>query len=285
MRMKISPLFLLGLALGFLPSCSTLKQPGSAAVPTAARPEDVAAADAFFKANNAKGMIPNPATPLALTPENSGFVIELDQQRTYLYKGDQLISFSKISSGRPNFRTETGTYKIGQKDLNHRSTLYGNFVSKGGGVMMGDVTQGFDPTPVGGRFEGSLMKYFQRFSTPSGSPTAMGFHTGVLPGTAASHGCVRLPNAMAEWFFKNVPLGTPVVINGEKMGVPRGTAQKRPKRSPKVHSSLKKTEAPAAPSTPPAGSEAAAPPPAAATPAPAETPAPTVEAATPAAPQ
>ena len=133
--------------------------------------------------------------------------------------------------------------------------------------MMSDVTSGFDPTPVGGKFEGSLMKYFQRFATPNGRMTAMGFHTGVLPGYAASHGCVRLPDGMASWLFENVPLGTPVIINGDKLGVPMGTAQKRAKREPKVHSSLKKKETPPAEVSPPAGSEASAP----ASPAPAPT--------------
>ena len=246
-----------------LSACSTTKPHSSGAVPTEVRPEDAAAAEAFFKTGNARGMIPAPEKTPTLTPANAGYVIDLDAQRAYLYHNDQLLAFTKISSGRPRYRTETGAFVIGQKDLNHRSTLYGNFVSaKGGGVMMGDVTQGFDPTPVGARFEGSLMKNFQRFSTTSGKPTAMGFHTGVLPGSPASHGCVRLPDGMATWFFQNVPLGTPVIIRGEKNGVPYGTSQSRPKREPKIHSSLKKKETPPAPIEPPAGAEAATPPPA-----------------------
>ena len=112
------------------------------------------------------------------------------------------------------------------------------------------------------------MKYFQRFSTPNGRMTAMGFHTGVLPGYAASHGCVRLPDGVASWLFANVPLGTPVIINGDKLGVPMGTSQKRAKRGPKIHSSLKEKETPPAPVAPPAGSEASVP----ATPEPAPTP-------------
>jgi lipoprotein-anchoring transpeptidase ErfK/SrfK len=259
--MQLRSFLLLITITGFLSSCSSFRPGPTASVPTSARPEDVAAADAFFKTNQGRGMIPDAPKMPTLTAQNSGFVIELDQQRVYFYHQDQLLAFSKLSSGRPNYRTETGSYVIGQKDLNHRSTLYGNFVSaSGGSVMMSDVTQGFDPRPVGGKFQGSLMKYFQRFNTSSGSSTAMGFHTGVLPGSPASHGCVRLPDGMAAWFFKHAPLGTPVMINGTKYGVPRGTAQKRSKREPKIHSSLKKVEAPAAPTTPPAGAEAAAPP-------------------------
>lgn len=211
-------------------------------------------------------MIPSRDHTPALSPDNSGFVVELDQQRVYYYCGDQLVAFSKLSSGRPNYRTETGSFVLGQKDLNHRSTLYGDYVdAKSGSVMLKDATQGFDPRPVGAKFQGSLMKYFQRFQTRSGSPTSMGFHTGVLPGSPASHGCVRLPDGMAQWFFEHAPLGTPVVINGDKLGVPLGTTQKRPKREPKIHPSLKKPAEPAAPATPPAGSEASAPTPAAPT--------------------
>lgn len=253
-------LMLMAAASLALSACSSTKPQPLGGVPTAARPEDVAAADEFFKTNKARGMIPAKEQTLTLTPADSAIVVELDQQRAYVYQGDKLVAFTQLASGRPHYRTETGRYVIGQKDLNHRSTLYGNFVSaKSGSVMMSDVTSGFDPTPVGGRFQGSLMKYFQRFNTPNGRMTAMGFHTGVLPGYAASHGCVRLPDSMAAWLFANVPKGTPVVINGDKLGVPMGTKQKRAKRGPKIHSSLKIIETPPSQVTPPAGSEASAP--------------------------
>ena len=103
---------------------------------------------------------------------------------------------------------------------------------------MSDVQSGFDPLPVGARFEGSLMKWFLRLHH-NGKPTAMGFHRGVLPGYPASHGCIRLPGSMAEWFYNNVPLGTSVLVRGTKNGIPIGQSQGRPKRSPRVHSSLK----------------------------------------------
>lgn len=32
-------------------------------------------------------------------------------------------------------------------------------------------------------------------------------------GTAASHGCVRLPRATAKWFYEQIPEGTPVIIS------------------------------------------------------------------------
>lgn len=37
-------------------------------------------------------------------------------------------------------------------------------------------------------------------------------HRGFLPGYAASHGCVRLPEHMAIKFYENANLGTPVKV-------------------------------------------------------------------------
>ncbi|MBP7949688.1 MAG: L,D-transpeptidase [Verrucomicrobiales bacterium] len=250
-----------------LSACSTAPTPGSTALPRQARPEDIAAADAFFSSSKSRGMVPasGPERP-SLTRDQAGYVIELDQQRVYLYSGPQLVAFSKISSGRPNYRTETGEFLIGQRELNHRSNIYGDYVATGSGSMMvKDVTSGFDPKPPGARFQGSLMRYFQRFDKAGGGSTAMGFHAGVLPGSPASHGCVRLPESMAKWFFENVPAGVPVFINGEKNGVPLGTRQKPPKRSKKVHSSLKEPAAPK-PESPPPASEAGTVPPSPPTP-------------------
>ena len=55
-------------------------------------------------------------------------------------------------------------------------------------------------------FLGSSMPFFLRVTN------GVGLHTGYLPGVAASHGCIRMPGFMAENFFNNTPLGTPVTI-------------------------------------------------------------------------
>lgn len=230
-----------------LASCSTLQRPGdsaSQATPKEVRPEDVAAVDAFFKNGGKGGFHPAPEATPPMTPDKAAFVVDLDGQRAYLYNGGQLIAASTLASGRKYYRTETGDYTLGQKDLNHRSTSYGSYVSRSGGTIMSDVQSGFDPVPVGGRFEGAMMKYFMRFAH-NGKPTAMGFHRGELPGYPASHGCVRLPGSMAAWFFEHVPMNTPIYVRGTKYGIPIGASQNRPRRSPKVHSSLKKPAEPA----------------------------------------
>jgi lipoprotein-anchoring transpeptidase ErfK/SrfK len=50
------------------------------------------------------------------------------------------------------------------------------------------------------------MFYFMRFTR------GIGMHAGYLPGYAASHGCVRMPQEMAQTFYHNVEIGTPVTV-------------------------------------------------------------------------
>jgi lipoprotein-anchoring transpeptidase ErfK/SrfK len=50
------------------------------------------------------------------------------------------------------------------------------------------------------------MPYFMRVTG------GIGMHEGFLPGYAASHGCIRMPGFMAERFFENVSVGTPVTV-------------------------------------------------------------------------
>lgn len=258
------------------PPDATADSSGSATgpLPQAIRPEDRAAVKAFYQKGGSGGFhLADDQLGSPLTPGNTRFIVDLDAQQAYLYQGSRLAAYSSISSGQKYYRTETGDYTIGQKDLNHRSSTYGSFVTRTGGTIMGDVKAGYDPTPAGARFEGALMKYFMRLQHRSG-PTAMGFHSGRLPGYPASHGCIRLPSKMAAWFFQHVPAGTEVIVRGSKFGVPYGASQNRPKRAPKVHSSLRKkksaTPPPSAPATP---TEPDSPSPES-TPAPASTPAP-----------
>jgi lipoprotein-anchoring transpeptidase ErfK/SrfK len=258
---------LLPLTLGLLfASCrstpKTAQPQDDGRIPQEVRPQDIAAVDEFKTKGGKGGFYPAAGTlPEPITAQNTAFIVDLDAQRAYLYQNSRLIAYSPIASGRKYYRTETGVYTIGQKNRDHRSSSYGDYVSSKGSTVMGDVTAGFDPVPVGARFQGSLMKWFMRLHH-EGKSTAMGFHRGVLPGHPASHGCIRLPGTMAEWFFDNIPLGTTVVVTGKTYGVPYGASQNRPRRSPKVHSSLKKkpeapqeepapeTGAPAAPATP-----------------------------------
>ncbi|HEV3209190.1 MAG TPA: L,D-transpeptidase family protein [Chthoniobacterales bacterium] len=133
-------------------------------------------------------------------------VIYLKEQRAYFYKGDQLVGVSQVSAGREGHNTPIGNYKIMQKDHDHASNLYGDYVDAAGNVVQKDVDLGKNPKPPGAIFKGAPMPFFMRITG------GVGMHQGYLPGYPASHGCIRMPGKMAEAFYNNVEVGTPVQI-------------------------------------------------------------------------
>jgi len=132
--------------------------------------------------------------------------ISLSEQRAYFSKGDQLVGVSIISTGREGFGTPTGTWRLQQKDRDHKSSLYGDYVDAQGGIMKKDVDTSKDRRPPGAIYDGAKMPFFMRIHG------GVGMHEGFLPGYPASHGCIRMPEFMAEKFFANVEVGTPVTI-------------------------------------------------------------------------
>ncbi len=132
--------------------------------------------------------------------------IYLNEQRAYFYKGGQLVGVSQVSAGREGHATPPGNFKIIQKDRDHASSLYGDYVDGIGNVVQKDVEVGKDPKPPGAAFKGAPMPFFMRITG------GVGMHEGYLPGYPASHGCIRMPGRMAETFFNNVEVGTPVQI-------------------------------------------------------------------------
>ena len=63
-------------------------------------------------------------------------VIDLDQQRAYFYKGDQIVGVSVVSTGREGYDTPPGEFRITEKDREHVSSLYGDYVDQSGQVVM-----------------------------------------------------------------------------------------------------------------------------------------------------
>ena len=132
--------------------------------------------------------------------------ISLSEQRAYLYKGGQLAGVSLISSGREGLDTVTGNFRILEKDKDHRSSLFGDYLDANGGVIQKDVDTSKHPMPKGALYEGADMPNWMRIVGGTG------MHAGFLPGYAASHGCIRMPPFMAEHFYRSVAVGTPVSI-------------------------------------------------------------------------
>ena len=133
--------------------------------------------------------------------------IDLQEQTAYLIRGRRIVLASEISTGRSGHLTETGSFKIIEKERNHFSSLYGKIVDRNGGTLVADADADM-AVPRGGKFLPAPMRYFMRFHE------ATGMHAGYLPGYPASHGCVRMPEQNAIAFFNAVEAGTPVHVFG-----------------------------------------------------------------------
>jgi hypothetical protein len=107
--------------------------------------------------------------------------VDLTRQRATVYRNGVRIGVSTISSGKPGHDTPTGVFTILEKDIDHRSRTYDN----------------------------APMPYMQRLTW-----MGVALHAGNLPGTPASHGCVRLPMEFAKRLFGTMPMGGTVVIAG-----------------------------------------------------------------------
>ena len=105
-------------------------------------------------------------------------VVSIRNQTAWLEDDERIIMTSPVSTARRGMHTPTGTFQVSEKDASHISTIY--HVS---------------------------MPFYMRLS---GEP--FGMHAGYLPGYPASHGCIRMPKAKAALFFKNVIVGTSVLI-------------------------------------------------------------------------
>jgi len=145
------------------------------------------------------------------TPATS-IEIDLQDQTAYLIHNGRVVLSTPISSGRFGHLTETGSFKVIEKERNHFSTLYGRIEDAWGNTIVADADSDM-PLPRGARFVPAPMRYFVRFNN------ATGMHAGYLPGYPASHGCVRLPEEKAIAIFNSVEVGTPVTVFGR---TPRG---------------------------------------------------------------
>jgi lipoprotein-anchoring transpeptidase ErfK/SrfK len=141
-----------------------------------------------------------------ITPDNSHVIVSLSRQRAYLMLDNEVAIDTPVSTGKSAGMTPAGKFTIGEKDKDHRSTLYGDFVDGRGRAVRSGVSMHIDSAPSGTHFVGAPMKYFCRFNG------AVGMHIGFLPGYPASHGCVRLPADIAPLIYEKVKVGTSVDV-------------------------------------------------------------------------
>lgn len=206
-------LLLASLLSGLLAACSSgqgdARNPRISVYSTAYLTEDNQIAYAVHSGPRPK---PTPAPKNDWTWTGDGvlgepsIVIDLGSQTATFYKGRQPVGLSPVSTGREGYGTPTGTFKVIQKNKNHVSNLYGDYVDGAGNVVKANVGVNRDRRPSGSVFRGAPMPYFMRIHG------AVGMHAGYLPGYPASHGCIRLPRGAAQRYFENAPVGTPVRV-------------------------------------------------------------------------
>ena len=136
-------------------------------------------------------------------------IINLNDQRAEIYIGGQYAGWCAVATGKAGFDTPSGDYTIVEKVADKRSTLYGKIVDADGVTIKPDADVRRDRPPPGGQFVFAPMPNWMRLTW-----TGIGMHAGPIPqpGTPASHGCIRLPDHMAEVLFQIVKIGTPVQI-------------------------------------------------------------------------
>ena len=106
-------------------------------------------------------------------------VVSLPGQRLSVYRNGVRIGVSTVSTGKRGYETQTGVFPILERQREHFSNLY-------------------DDAP---------MPFMLRLTW---SGTAL--HAGRVPGYPASHGCIRLPAAVAEKLYDASRRGVIVVV-------------------------------------------------------------------------
>jgi hypothetical protein len=104
--------------------------------------------------------------------------ISVAKQRVKVYDSNGLFAEAPVSTGTNSRPTPMGVFSIIQKNRHHVSNLYA-----------------------------ASMPYMQRITW-----SGVAMHTGPLPGYAASHGCVRLPNEFAARLWTWTKMGTRVIV-------------------------------------------------------------------------
>jgi len=143
-----------------------------------------------------------------VTPDNAHVIVSLTKQRAYLMTGEEIAIDSPISSGKRGHTSPNGSFSVLEKDKDHRSNIYGDYVDSSGRTVRGGISSQIDSAPSGTHYVGASMKWFMRLTAQG-----VGMHVGILPGYPASHGCIRMPEPAAAAFYAHVKVGTPVRVD------------------------------------------------------------------------
>lgn len=145
----------------------------------------------------------------ALKPSYARIRIDLGEQKARLLnRHDEVVLETDISTGKPGNETPSGTFRISEKIVDKRSNLYGNYLDKETGTVLGKSWEVVKP-PKGAIYEGFSMKYWMRLTNDG-----VGMHVGyVKVNDPSSFGCIRVPEAVQPLIYEKCLVGTKVVID------------------------------------------------------------------------
>ena len=150
----------------------------------------------------------NPPVYEQMSTSRSSVKVSLADQRGYLLlDGEHVALDFPVATGRRNYRTPTGSYKVLQKKVEYASNLYGKHVDIASGRTVNSDADSRKPTPEGAKFVGAKMPYWMRLTN-----SGVGLHIGYVPGHPASHGCIRVVRSAMEKVFPMCKIGTSVEI-------------------------------------------------------------------------
>src|SRR5438477_7652218 len=90
-------------------------------------------------------------------------IVHIGEQKAYFYKGKQLAGESTVSTGKPGFSTPPGHYTVLDKDRNHVSTVFGDYIDSEGNIVKQNIDSRKDSRPRGTHFDGARMPYAMFF--------------------------------------------------------------------------------------------------------------------------
>ena len=141
--------------------------------------------------NGRSGWIDRAATRRAFTSWR--IVVDLGRRRVIVYQSGRPVSSFAAVVGKPSTPTPRGEF----------------FVEESIALRPGDV---------GAPFALALSARSNVLQEFDGGPGQIALHgldnVGGVPGTAVSHGCIRLPGSAMRWLVARIAPGTPVTIAG-----------------------------------------------------------------------
>ena len=120
-------------------------------------------------------------TPNVPVDGDVAITVDIANQIAFIFKGEQLIGVTNVSTGKKGHPTPLGFWTINWKRPKYFSRKYDN----------------------------APMPWIQNIDDKG-----IAFHGGKTPGFPASHGCIRLPMAFAKQLYTLTKVGNKVVIEG-----------------------------------------------------------------------